>query len=316
MALDHRVELVPVDRAEIVMAALGVPLQVRIGHRQPQVLGLRHGLVDHFLAQFVVGEQLDLPLHRLRAVGRVGVGGAEHHQRRPPPAIERLLAHGLLLGRAVQAHLDQQIVALALVERLFLAHAHHGARVGAVRTSAQRDLVDDGRAIDQPADHADIGPCQGGIVEDAGVLGAARVQIVDQVLARNAQRLGRAVEIQAVPGLVLHLGQQDRLALERRRAGDPVALGQHADDLGMGVLGNLAHQGLAIGLGHPVLGFDAHPVVDTALERLLGAFQLIDMLDLADPGFDQLSVHICLLRRGCARRWRARTFRRLMHGII
>src|SRR3546814_1866470 len=59
-------------------------------------------------------------------------------------------------------------------------------------------------------------------------------------------------------GLVLHLGKQYGFALERGRAGDPVALGQHADDFRMSMLRNLAHQGLAIGLGHPVFGLDAY----------------------------------------------------------
>jgi hypothetical protein len=59
-----------------------------------------------------------------------------------------------------------------------------------------------------------------------------------------------------VPGLVLHLGQQDRLAPQRRRPGQPVALRLHADDLGVRVLGDLAHQRLPVRLRHPVARLD------------------------------------------------------------
>jgi hypothetical protein len=59
-----------------------------------------------------------------------------------------------------------------------------------------------------------------------------------------------------VSGLVLDLGQQGGLASQARGAGDPVALGLHADDLGVGVLRDLADQRLAVGRGHPVAGLD------------------------------------------------------------
>ena len=205
----------------------------------------------------------------------------------------------MMFGRAVQAHLHQQVVALALVEGFLLTDAHHGARVRAVGAAAQRDLVDDGGAVDQPADHADVGPAERGVIEDAGVLRAAGVQVVDQVVARHAQGFRGAVQVEPVAGLVLDLGQQDGLALERRRAGDPVAFGQHAHDFGVRVLGNLAHEGLAVGLRHPVLGLDADAVVDAALKRLFLAFELVRGLDLLDAGFDELCVHVCLLETVC-----------------
>jgi hypothetical protein len=63
-----------------------------------------------------------------------------------------------------------------------------------------------------------------------------------------------------------------RIALRfRLGARDPVAFGQHADDLAVRVLADLAHQGLAVGLGHPVLRFDAAVGGDAGIEaRLLG----------------------------------------------
>ena len=74
---------------------------------------------------------------------------------------------------------------------------------------------------------------------------------------------------------VLHLGEQRGLAAQRRRARDPVAFGQHADDFGMGVLGNLPGQRLAVGRGHPVVRLDAIVGVDARLE-LRGAAGVLD----------------------------------------
>ena len=151
----------------------------------------------------------------------------------------------------------QDLEALTLVEGLLLAHAHHRAGVGPEGAAAQRHLVDDRRAVDQPADGAHVGPGEGGVVEDRGVLLPAVVQLVEQVGAVHAERLGGGVQVEAVAGLVLHLGHQDGLAPQARRPGDPVALGLHPDDLGVRVLGDLAHQGPAVGLRHLVAGLDA-----------------------------------------------------------
>src|SRR5690554_2797448 len=90
---------------------------------------------------------------------------------------------------------------------------------------------------------------------------------------------------------VLHLGQQYGLALERRSAGDPVAFGQHADYLGVGMLRNLPHQSLAVGLGHPVFGFDANTGVDAFLERAFEAGEFFGTTHRLDSGFDHLGIH-------------------------
>src|SRR5580765_4043508 len=50
VALDHLVELVEVDRSEVVVLAVRVPLEQRIGHGDAEIVGLRHGLVDEALA--------------------------------------------------------------------------------------------------------------------------------------------------------------------------------------------------------------------------------------------------------------------------
>src|SRR5438876_6960760 len=98
IALDHVVELVPIDRTEIVMPTLAVPLELGIRYGDAEIIRLRHGLIDEALPQLVVGQNLDLPLRRLRAVHGISVGRAEHHQRWPPPAVQRILSHRLLLG--------------------------------------------------------------------------------------------------------------------------------------------------------------------------------------------------------------------------
>ena len=106
-----------------------------------------------------------------------------------------------------------------------------------------------------------------GIVEDARVLRLAREELVDQLGAVDAQRLGAAVDVEPVAGLVLHLGDEGHLPPQRGRAGDPVALGQHADDLGVGVLRHHAHELVAVLLRHPVLGLDRLAGVDAGVER-------------------------------------------------
>ena len=189
-------------------------------------------------------------------LGESSSGRAEHHQRRPPRAVDGVLRHRLLRRRAVRERV-QDLEALPLVEGLLLADPDHGAGVRAVGAAAQRHLVDDRGAVDQPADRADVGPGQRRVVEDRGVLLPPGVQRVEQVGAVHAERLGGGVQVEAVAGLVLHLGHQDRLAAQARRPADPVALGLHADDLGVRVLGDLAHQRAPVGLRHLVAGLDA-----------------------------------------------------------
>src|SRR3712207_7856460 len=53
-----------------------------------------------------------------------------------------------------------------------------------------------------------------------------------------------------------HLGEQDGLAPQAGGREQPVALGLHPDDLRVGVLGDLADEGLAVALGHPVARLD------------------------------------------------------------
>ena len=78
-AIYHRPELIPVYGAEIVMAARFIPLKVRVGYCQFEMVPLRHRDVDKPLAQFIVTLTLDFPGHGLAAVGRLAVMRSKHH---------------------------------------------------------------------------------------------------------------------------------------------------------------------------------------------------------------------------------------------
>src|SRR4030088_2997893 len=61
-----------------------------------------------------------------------------------------------------------------------------------------------------------------------------------------------------------------RTALRRHvGARNPVALREHSDDFGVSVLGNLADECLAIGVGHPILGLDLLVCIHLALKACL-----------------------------------------------
>src|SRR5437773_6525614 len=269
IARDDALEFVPIDGPVIPVLALFVPAQPGVGQRDAEDLRLLAGGVDELLPQLVVRDPLDAPAHRLRRVRRLVVGRPEHHQARPPPAVHRVLHHRFLRIGAVSHHRQQGLEALALMEAFLTADANHRACIRRERATANRHLVHDRRAVHEPADRPHIGPGQRRVVEDRAVFRAATVQCVDHLVARGAERLSGGVEVQAVTGLVLHLGEQDGLALERRRAADPVAFGQHADDLRMRVLADLPQQRLAVVLGHPVLSLDEVAGVDARIESLL-----------------------------------------------
>ena len=142
---------------------------------------------------------------------RVLIARSKHHQRRPPPAIQRILRHGFLRIRAT-AQLEHDLEALPLVKTLFLAHPNHRPRIRPVGATTQRNLIHDRRAVDQPTHRADVGPGQGWVVEDARVFRFAGQQIRDHLIARYAQRFRGAVQIQSVARLVLHFGKQNGFA--------------------------------------------------------------------------------------------------------
>ena len=101
VAGDDAPQFGPVDVAVDPVAGRRVVVQRRVGEGQAEVVRLWHRRIDEFLPQPVIGEPLDAPAHRGVGVRAVAVRRAEHHQHRPPPAIERVLRHRLLLLRAV-----------------------------------------------------------------------------------------------------------------------------------------------------------------------------------------------------------------------
>ena len=128
VAFDDLEELAPIGLCKVVVAGLFVPLQRLIRDGEANIFGLRYRFIDELLAQLIVGVHLDLPRHALRGVDGVFVGGPKHHQGREPEAVERVLRHALLVFGALH-HGHHHVEALALVEALFFANAHHGAGV-------------------------------------------------------------------------------------------------------------------------------------------------------------------------------------------
>src|SRR5699024_11384085 len=68
LALDDGLELIPVELAVVVVAALLIPLQVRVLEVETPSLRLRNDHVDEALTQLIVAETLDLPFHGLLGV--------------------------------------------------------------------------------------------------------------------------------------------------------------------------------------------------------------------------------------------------------
>ena len=71
-----------------------------------------------------------------------------------------------------------------------------------------------------------------------------------------------------MPDLVLDLARQGELSTQRRRAHDPVALGQHAHQLGVRVHLDELQDGGAVLVGHPVVRLDLSAGADVGVERL------------------------------------------------
>jgi hypothetical protein len=72
-----------------------------------------------------------------------------------------------------------------------------------------------------------------------------------------------------VADLVLHLRGEGELSLQRRRAEDPFALGQHAHQLRVAVHLDELPQPRAVLVGHPVGRLDLTAVLDVFEEFLL-----------------------------------------------
>ena len=104
-------------------------------------------------------------------------------------------------------------------------------------------------------------------MKDVVELRPALQQVVEQLLSRCAQVLADAVDELGVADLVLHLRGERELALERRRAQDPVALGQDAHQLGVAVHRDELHEQRAVLVGHRVARLDDPSRLDVLEER-------------------------------------------------
>ena len=100
----------------------------------------------------------------------------------------------------------------------------------------------------------------------------ARDEVGEALLARLAEVLDDAVDELRVARLVLHLRRERELALEGRRAEDPLALGQHAHQLRVAVHLDELHEPRAVLVGHPVAGLDEPSGLDVLEKLLLSAW--------------------------------------------
>src|SRR6266581_1993030 len=120
----------------------------------------------------------------------------------------------------------------------------------------------------QPGDDAHVRPAPGRVVEDVVELGLAVEQVGEHGLARLAEVLGDPVEELRVADLVLDLGAEGELPLERGGAQDPFPLWEHAHQLRVGVHLDEPADGLPVVVGHPLAHLDLAPGGDVAVEGL------------------------------------------------
>jgi hypothetical protein len=111
-------------------------------------------------------------------------------------------------------------------------------------------------------------------MEDVVELRLAGEEVGEHLVARLAEILGDAVDELRVADLVLHLRGQRELALERRRAEDPLALGQHAHKLGVAVHLDELDELRPVLVGHPVGRLDLPAGLDVLEKCLLIAGNL------------------------------------------
>ena len=98
-------------------------------------------------------------------------------------------------------------------------------------------------------------------------------EVGEALLARLAEILDDAVDELRVADLVLHLRRQRELALERRGAEDPLALGQDAHELGVAVHLDELDQLRPVVVRHPVGRLDLAAGLDVLEKCLLIAVE-------------------------------------------
>jgi hypothetical protein len=107
-------------------------------------------------------------------------------------------------------------------------------------------------------------------MEDVVELRLARDEVGEAGAARLAEILDDPVDQLRVPDLVLHLGGQGELPLQRRRLQDPLALRQHAHQLAVAVHLDELDELLAVLVRQPIAGLDLSAALHVGQE-LLGA---------------------------------------------
>jgi hypothetical protein len=130
-------------------------------------------------------------------------------------------------------------------------------------------LGDDRRRVHEPGDDADVAPGPRGVVEDVVELRPAGDEVVEAGLTRLAEVLDDAVDELGVADLVLHLGREGELALERRRAEDPLALRQDAHELRVPVHLDELDERLSVGARHLVARLHQTAILHVGAELVL-----------------------------------------------
>ena len=100
------------------------------------------------------------------------------------------------------------------------------------------------------------------------------IEVGEALRARLAEVLDDAVDQLRVADLVLHLRRQRELALQRRRAEDPLALGQHAHQLRVAVHLDELDELRAVLVRHPVAGLDLAAGLHVLEEFLAASFMV------------------------------------------
>src|SRR5579864_57723 len=263
----HPLQLVPV-RLGVLIALLRLePAQPRIRDHQAVFEDDRHEPPQELLAEFLVGLHLEAPGQHRFGVRRHSVGHAEEVNDGGPPPVQRVLQHGPL-GRRAFGQRPPHVEPELNVEVLLVTDALQHAGIRRIRAGPQRSLRLHRRAVYEDLNDGDVGPGLRGIVEDIVEACAALDQFGIHLLPRPADRLGDAVQQHAVTDLVLDLRGERHLAGERRRARNPLPLGQRAHDLGVGVHLDQAKRLEAILLGHPLARFNLVAGCDPGGEAL------------------------------------------------
>ena len=160
----------------------------------------------------------------------------------------------------------------AHVEPLFGDDALQDPPVWAVGAVLENGLLAGQRGgVNQERDGYLVTPCLGPIVEDVVEPGLPSEQIFKHLPAGLAPHVGGDhVQQVAVADLVLGLGQDGHFVAQPRGAWNPVAFGEAAHQLGVGVQLDEGEHGPAVVVGHVVIHLDDATLLYERLKFLHG----------------------------------------------